>query len=177
MIVSFHTLANHLADVQSSVVRFSDGSSYMLVIRATDGGGKESATTIQITVLDTNKPPAFKQDEYVKIISENSPVGTTVINIKADYGDSSALLKYSFIQGNQDNMFCIDYLGVISVARPLDRESVPSYELSVMVSLNNKNDTTVVKVTISDTNDYAPAFEKSLFIIEVPENQGLLTLH
>ena len=149
----------------------------MLVIKATDGGGKESATTIQITVLDTSKPPTFKQDEYVKIISENSPVGTSVLDIKADYDDSSALLKYSFIQGNQDNMFCIDYLGVISVAQPLDRESVPSYELSVMVSLNNKNDTTVVRVTLLDANDHAPSFEKSLFIIEVPENQGLLTTY
>lgn len=149
----------------------------MLVIKATDGGGKESATTIQITVLDTSKAPAFKQDEYLKIISENNPVGTSVLDIKADYDDSSALLKYSFIQGNQDNMFCIDHLGVISVARPLDRESVPSYELSVMVSLYNKNDTTIVKVTLLDANDLAPSFEKSLFIIEVPENQGLLTTH
>ena len=146
----------------------------MLVVKATDGGGKESATTIQITVLDTNKPPAFKQDEYVKIISENSPVGTSVLDVKADYDDSSALLKYSFIQGNQDNMFCIDYLGVISVAQPLDRESVPSYELSVMVSRHNKNDTTVVKLTISDVNDYAPTFEKSLYVIELPEDKGLL---
>ena len=147
----------------------------MLVIRATDGGGKESATTIKITVLDISKPLAFKQDEYVKTLSENSRVGTTVSDIKADYGDPSALLKYDFVQGNQDNKFCIDYLGVISVAQPLDRERVPSYELLVMVSLNNNNDTTVVKVTLSDTNDHAPAFEKPLFIIEVPENQGLLT--
>ena len=149
----------------------------MLVIKATDGGGKESATTIQITVLDTSKPPAFKQDEYVKIISENIPVGTSLLDIKADYDDSSALLKYFFIRGNQDNMFCIDYLGVISVARPLDRESVPSYELFVMVSLDNKNDTTVVKVTLLDINDHAPSFGKSLYVIEVPENQGLLTTH
>ena len=146
----------------------------MLVVRATDGGGKESATTIQINVIDINKPPAFKQDEYQKEISEDSPVGTTVIDVRADYGDSSALLKYSFIRGNQDNMFCIDYLGVVSVAQPLDRENVPSYELTVMVSLNNNNDTTIVKVSLSDTNDHAPSFEKSLFIIEVPENQGLL---
>ena len=147
----------------------------MLVVRATDGGGKESATTIQINVINISKPPAFKQDEYQKEISEDSPVGTTVIDIRADYGDSSALLKYSFIQGNQDNMFCIDYLGVISIAQPLDRESVDSYDLTVMVSLNNKNDTTVVKVTLSDTNDHAPSFESSIVIIEVPENQGLLT--
>ena len=145
----------------------------MLVIRATDSGGEESATTIQITVLDTSKPPSFDQNEYVITISENSPVGTTVINIKADYDDSSALLKYSFIKGNQDNMFCIDYLGVISVARPLDLESVSSYELSVMVSLNNNNDTAVVKVTISNVNEFAPAFEKPVYIIEVPENKGL----
>ena len=145
-----------------------------MVVKAADGGGKESATNIQIDVINVNKPPVFKQDEYKATVKENSPVGTTVINVRADYGDPSALLKYFFIQGNQDKMFCIDYLGVISVAQPLDRESVPSYELTVMVSLNNRNDTSVVKVELSDSNDHAPTFEKPLFTIVVSENRGLL---
>ena len=160
--------------MQVSLLRFSDGSSYMLVVKATDGGGKESATNIHINVINVNKPPVFKQDDYKATVKENSPVGTKVIDVRADYGDPSALLKYFFIQGNQDNMFCIDYLGVISVAQSLDRESVPSYEFTVMVSLNNRNDTTVVKVELLDSNDHAPTFEKSLFTIAVPENRGLL---
>ena len=142
----------------------------MLLIRATDGGGQESHTSIQITVLDTSKPPSFKQDEYTRIISEDSPVGTSVIDIKADYDDSSALLKYYFVRGNENQIFCIDYLGVISVAQPA---TASSYELTVMVSRNNKNDTTIVKVTISDVNDY-PVFKKSLYIIDVAEDKGVL---
>ena len=145
----------------------------MLVVKATDGGGKESATKIQINVININKPPVFKQKEYKATVKENSPVGTKVIDVRADYGDPISLLKYSFVQGNQDKMFCIDYLGVITVAQPLDRESVPSYEFTVMVSLNNRNDTTVVKVELLDTNDHAPTFEKALFSIKVSENQGL----
>ena len=141
-------------------------------MRATDGGGKETTTKIQSNVININKPPVFKQKEYKATVKENSQVGTKVIDVKADYGDSTALLKYSFLQGNQDKMFCIDYLGVISVAQPLDRESVPSYEFIVMVSLNNRNDTTVVKVELLDTNDHAPTFEKALFSIKVSENQG-----
>lgn len=163
-----------MRDTRSLVIRFSERKSYSLVVRATDGGGRYSATTVDITVLDISRPPTFRQDEYVKTISENSKVGTSVIDIAAVYDDSTALLKYSFIKGNSDNMFCIDYLGVISVAQPLDREKVPSYELSVMASLNNKIDTTVVKVTLRDANDHAPSFEKSIVVIEVPENQGLL---
>ena len=148
----------------------------MLVVKSTDGGGKESATKIQINVININKPPVFKQKEYKATVKENSPVGTKVIDVRADYGDPIALLKYSFVQGNQDKMFCIDYLGVITVAQPLDRESVPSYEFTVMVSLNNRNDTTVVKVELSDTNDHAPTFEKALFSIKVSENQGLFKI-
>ena len=144
------------------------------MVRATDGGGRYSATAVDITVLDISRPPTFRQNEYVKTISENSKVGTSVIDIAAVYDDSTALLKYSFITGNSANMFCIDYLGVISVAQPLDREKVPSYELSVMVSLKNKTDTTVVKVTLRDANDHAPSFKKSIVVIEIPENQGLL---
>ena len=40
-----------------------------------------------------------------------------------------------------------------------------------MVSRHHKNDTTVVKLTISDVNDYAPTFEKSLYVIELPEDK------
>ena len=159
------------------VIRFSDGSRYSVVVRATDGGGRWKDTTVEITVINISKPPTFKQDEYVKTISENSKVGTSVIDIKAEYGDSTALLKYTFIKGNSDEMFCIDYLGVISVAQSLDREKVPSYELTVMVSLNDINDTTVVKVNLKDANDHAPSFEKSIVVLEVPENQGLLLVH
>lgn len=144
------------------------------MVRATDGGGRQSATTIDISVLDIRKPPTFKQDEYVKTISENSKVGTSVIDVSAEYGDSSAMLNYTFIKGNSDNMFCINYLGVISVAQPLDREKVPDYELTVMVSLKGKNDTTVVKVSLRDANDRAPSFGKTIIVVDVPENQGLL---
>ena len=144
------------------------------MVRATDGGGRISATAIEIKVLDISRPPTFRQDEYVKTISENSKVGSSVINVAAGYDDSTAVLKYSFIKGNSDNKFCIDYLGIISVAQPLDREKVPSYELLVMVSLDNKNDTTVVKITLRDANDHAPSFGKSIVEIEIPENQGLV---
>lgn len=144
------------------------------MVRATDGGGRISATAIDIQVLDISRPPTFREDEYVKTISENSKVGTSVIDVAAVYDDSSAVLKYFFINGNSENKFCIDYLGIISVAQPLDREKVSSYELLVMVSLDNKNDTTVVKVTLRDANDHAPSFGKSIVEIEIPENQGLL---
>lgn len=129
--------------------------------------------TIEITVLNIGKHPTFKQEEYLKSVSEKSPVGTNVIDIKADHNDPTAPLKYAIINGDPENRFCINYLGVISVAQPLDREKVPSYELSVMVSLNNKNSTTVVKVTLQDANDHAPSFEKSILVINVPENEGL----
>lgn len=161
-------------DTLSLVIRFSERNSYSLVVRAKDGGGRISATAIDIRVLDISRPPTFRQDEYVKTISENSKVGTSVIDVSAVYDDSTALLKYSFIKGNSQNMFCIDYLGIISVAQPLDREKVPSYELLVMVSLDNKNDTTVVKVTLRDANDHAPSFGKSIVEMEILENQGLL---
>ena len=163
-----------LRDTLSLVIRFSEREIYSLVVRAKDGGGKIGATTIVITVLDISRPPTFKQDEYVRTISENSKVGTSVINVAAVYDDSTALLKYYFLKGNSDNKFCIDYRGTISVAQPMDREKVPLYELLVMVSLDNKNDTTVVKVTLRDANDHAPSFEKSIVEIEIPENQGLL---
>ena len=66
--------------MQGSLLRFSDRSSYKLVVKATDGGGKESATNIQIDVINVNKPPVFKQDEYKATVKENSPQPSLLFN-------------------------------------------------------------------------------------------------
>lgn len=51
----------------------------------------------------------------MKSVSEKSFVGISVIDIKVDYNDFIVLLKYVIINGDFENRFCINYLGVISV--------------------------------------------------------------
>ena len=104
-------------------------------------------------------------------VRENLAVGSLVASVRADYSASAAFLSYSLVRGDINGSFCIAG-GDISVARPLDVETVASYELVVRVRDSRGNDTAVVKVDVTDTNDYAPTFEKPEFTVRVPEDQG-----
>lgn len=79
--------------------------------------------------------------------------------------------KYTIHGGNTDETFCINHAGVISVAKPLDRERISSYALKVSLSVGNKISNSTVTVTISDTNDDAPKFTKTVYSFDVSEDK------
>ncbi|EDO28005.1 predicted protein, partial [Nematostella vectensis] len=138
---------------------------YQITVRATDKGSppQYSETTVIVKVLNIQTPPVFGQAKYTVDVQENTKVGQQVISVKATYGDSNALLQYSFVSGNLGDAFCIDSSGQITVAQPLDREVLPSYTLRVRVALGNNEDFTEVVVSLTDINDDSPTFTKSVY--------------
>lgn len=103
-------------------------------------------------------------------LDENKAVGFTVKDIAPS--SKNVNYKYNILGGNTDDAFCINHAGVISVAKPLDREKISSYKLKVSVSVGNKVSNTTVDVTIRDKNDDAPQFEKALYSFDVSEDKG-----
>ena len=166
-----HVLKSEIYGITELFFRFSDKRSYSLQLKALDGGGKTATARLNINVVDMKAPPKFAKDTYEQIVEEGTAVGNKVIEVQADYKGSSALLKYSFVRGNIGGTFCISG-GDISVAQPLDFEKVPLYELVVMVSLGDTNDTAVVKVNVQDNNNDSPKFDKSVITVQVEENKG-----
>lgn len=79
-------------------------------------------------------------------------------------------MKYSFVDGNKDNTFCIDGMGQLYLARHLDREKVSQYQLKVRVELGKNADETTVNVDVADYNDDPPHFDRSVIEIKVAEN-------
>lgn len=121
------------------------------------------------------KPPTFPQAVYTASVREVDKPGESVADIAATYSDpnnNKPFLKYSIIKGNEDKAFCINRDGLISIARPLDREKVPNYELNVMVEKGRWNSTAVVKVTIQDINDRSPQFIPYRYEKSLSENVG-----
>lgn len=133
-------------------------------------------TLVHISVIDTNDAPIFTSALYLANVTEDSPIETSVITVSAL--DQDSILDwnsffFSIKNGNTNSSFAIDpFSGVISVNSPLDRELIPTYNLTVTATDNGSppaTGTANVIVTIDDVNDNAP---KLTFTgAQVKENQ------
>ena len=128
---------------------------YFLTIQALDGGTPplSNHATVNISIMDVNdNKPIFTQLSYTAAITENSPVGSSIVTLTATDLDqvrqfsqlsegSIYLLQgqngevlYEIVHGDQQNQFSIDQRsGLISVGRTLDREMIASYGKSEVV--------------------------------------------
>lgn len=156
-----------------------DVSNYTLTIIATDKGEPplSSSVDVIVMVLDVNdNNPRFSQSIFKVEISENTLTGTDLIQVVASDADEglNGMVRYSIIEGNPNNEFRIDSVtGVISIAKPLDREKRSSYTLVVQSSdrgSNSRTDTATVSIILTDVNDVVPKFELSPYSVNVPEN-------
>ncbi|XP_056139750.1 protocadherin-16-like [Lampris incognitus] len=149
---------------------------YMLTITAQDQGSPplSSTATVEVAILDINdNSPQFQSSSYTADVSEDVPIGSLVLEVKAtdlDYGPNSQVL-YFLSRGSQ-SMFIIDQkTGRIITAAPLDREKTASYTFEVCATdsspANPRNSTAQVTVYIQDVNDNAPFFIQDPLIINI----------
>jgi len=129
---------------------------------------------VEVTVLDINDhSPQFQSSSYTADISEDVPIGSLVLEVKAidlDQGPNSQVL-YFLSRGSQ-SMFIIDQnTGRIITAAPLDRERTASYTFEVCATdsspANPRNSTAQVTVYIQDVNDNAPFFIQDPLIVNI----------
>ncbi|KAM4807713.1 protocadherin Fat 4-like [Rhinophrynus dorsalis] len=156
-----------------------DISNYTLTIIAKDKGDPSlsSAMDVIVIVLDINdNNPHFSQSHFKVEISENTLTGTDLIQVIASDADEGAngMIRYTIVDGNPSSEFRIDSVtGVISIAKPLDRERKSSYALTVQSSdrgSSPRTDTATVSILLLDINDVVPKFELSPYSVNVPEN-------
>ncbi|XP_012582185.1 PREDICTED: protocadherin-18 isoform X2 [Condylura cristata] len=142
---------------------------------------------IEVEVLDINdNAPQFSRALIPIEISESAAVGTRIPLDSAfdpDVGEN-ALHTYSL---SANDFFDIEvrtrtdgakYAELI-VARELDRELESSYELQLTASdmgVPQRSGSSLLKISISDSNDNSPAFEQPSYIIQLPENSPVGTL-
>lgn len=142
---------------------------------------------VEVEVLDINdNSPHFSRAIVPIEISESASVGTRVPldgAMDADVGDNS-LHTYSL---TPNNFFKIDIrtrtdgakYAELVVTRELDREVQSSYQLQLTASDNGlppKSGSTLLKISISDSNDNSPAFDEQAYVINLLENSPLGTL-
>uniref|UniRef100_A0A8C2X0C8 Protocadherin 18b n=1 Tax=Cyclopterus lumpus TaxID=8103 RepID=A0A8C2X0C8_CYCLU len=142
---------------------------------------------VEVEVLDINdNSPHFSRAIVPIDISESASVGTRIPldgAVDADVGENS-LHTYSI---TPNNFFKIDVrtrtdgakYAELVVMRDLDREVLSSYQLQLTASDNGvppKSGSTLLKISISDSNDNSPIFEEQAYIINLIESSPLGTL-
>lgn len=131
---------------------------------------------VNITILDANDPPVFTQELYDVQVSEGLSLGGLVTFVSAEDSDSVpswSRFSYSFAVEFDQSVFSIDAkTGQVSVAAPLDRETTPVYNLTVLAvdtGTPPATGSTTVIVSLEDINDNGPTLTTSY--AEVMENQ------
>uniref|UniRef100_A0A8C2JDF4 Cadherin-23 n=1 Tax=Cyprinus carpio TaxID=7962 RepID=A0A8C2JDF4_CYPCA len=155
---------------------------YNITITAKDLGTPALSATVvvSIQVLDINdNDPILLNLPNNTSVSEGAPIHTSITQVRAQDSDSdrNALLTYSITAGNSDGSFYINETsGVVQVNRPLDRERVAEYSLTITVKDNPDNpriarrDSELLVVTVLDVNDNRPVFTQSSYRGEISEN-------
>ncbi|XP_076594799.1 protocadherin alpha-8-like isoform X22 [Chaetodon auriga] len=156
--------------------------SHSLVLTALDGGKppKSGEMNILVNVLDVNdNAPVFSRDIYSVMLSENSPVGSTVVQVNAtdlDEGPNGEIV-YSFsnsVSHRLLKLFDMDpSTGEIIVKGVIDYEEKDKYEIEIQASDKGLAPLATQKsviIKIVDVNDNAPEIEVTSFSNSIPED-------
>ena len=165
-------------------LNFESIQSYNLTIAATNPESVnplQGTTELIVHVTDVNEfPPRFLQANYEAVVHENQPASSNVTLVMATDPDNDNALEYQIIGGNNDGSFeIILNSGLVVTTRPLDREDVNIYKLTVQVTDSgipiSFSASTSLIVTVMDVNDNAPLFSSASYSASVQEDSPLGT--
>lgn len=152
-------------------------STYDVTVEVADSGVTPQLSTrrtcaIQVSDVNDNTP-VIAGGPFSRTVSENVSVGASVLRIMASDADEgvNAELVYSLEGGN--GAFAINASsGLITTAQLLDRETVNSYNLQVVVrdrgepSLASEE---ILTIGVADVNDNRCLFVSDPYVTSVPE--------
>uniref|UniRef100_A0A8B9J5K3 Cadherin-1 n=1 Tax=Astyanax mexicanus TaxID=7994 RepID=A0A8B9J5K3_ASTMX len=152
---------------------------------AADGEVKEDPMEIIVNVIDQNdNKPIFTQNPFLGSVPEASPKEFEFMIVNATDADDpetdNADVRYSIISQTpplpDPHMFIINSItgGIRVNSEGLDRENYPEYTLLIQaadLAGNGLVTTGTAVITVTDSNDNAPKFEKTSYTASVPENK------
>lgn len=145
---------------QSNICFFLTNLASLQVVATDNGSLKHSArATVHIKLKDYNdNAPTFSEDIYEASVSEDAVPGTAVAQLSTIDKDVDIVtpLEFYVISGDPRSQFKIRPTGEVVVAKPLDRESVDRYDLTILGTDGRFVFQTKVQVEILDVNDNPP---------------------
>ncbi len=152
---------------------------YLLTITASDGTRHDTAQVfINVTDANTHRP-VFQSANYQVLVSEDRPVGSTVVVISATDEDTGENAHITYTMEDNVPQFKIDPdTGAITTQIEIDYEDHASYTLAIIARDNGipqKSDTTYVEIIVLDANDNAPQFLRDIYQGTVFEDASVYT--
>ena len=167
-------------------------SSYILEVRGTDMGRspQEGIVGVTINILDLNdNSPIWESEQYHRTVFENVSLNTVLLTVRASDADqidvsngteivyhvTNGLVTYSITHGDPLQQFSIHNMtGVVTVAKPLDRESTPSYNLTLTATDGGgRYANAYLTVVLLDLNDSPPKFTLDTYTTGLSEHAPL----
>ncbi|XP_054168820.1 protocadherin-like wing polarity protein stan [Oppia nitens] len=179
----FRIDANSGAIVTTKQLDREQTAGYTIAVTAIDNGVPPLAdtTNVEIEIGDVNdNSPQFKQTVYTASISEDAPIGSSVVQLGASDQDLglNGQVRYTFAGGNDGgSSFVIDQTsGVVRTNKMLDRETTPVYQLTALAvdrGVPSMSSSVQINVQIDDCNDNPPRFPSEKIKLYVPENSPI----
>uniref|UniRef100_A0A182YAM2 Cadherin domain-containing protein n=1 Tax=Anopheles stephensi TaxID=30069 RepID=A0A182YAM2_ANOST len=161
----------------------------LAVDRAIQGRINTGTAALLVRVKDVeDQPPEFLVTQPVVRISEDAPIGTEVMRVKAVDGDRGINNRILYgISNNASELFEIDrFKGSLRTKQQLDREDPKNpingaFILEVVATEESKqqpapSSTMEITVIVTDVNDEIPRFRSDGYECEIGENAQENTL-
>ncbi|XP_069812897.1 uncharacterized protein [Dendropsophus ebraccatus] len=156
---------------------FEETKTYELSVQAKDGGGLVGHAKILVEVKDENdNAPDISITSLSTPIPEDSEPGTMIALIEVHDQDSgeNGDIDCHIIEDVPFNLLLSSdkYYRIVS-GTTLDREKLSMYNITIIATdrgstpLSSKR---IITLEISDINDNPPMFDKSTYVVYVPEN-------
>ena len=141
---------------------------HSLVIQATASDGDTAMASLLIHIMIGLTQSLFEHDRYSILIAEDITVRTrfTVVRVFSD----AAMVTVSIASGDPQGDLMLDPTsGLLSVARPLDYETTPIYNIILQVQDGGTRNNATLVVIITDVNDVTPTFNSSFYDVVIGE--------
>lgn len=170
----------------------TSGQNYItLTVTVSDNGKIKLTDSVRVTIYITDvndNAPIFKRTPYKVEVSEGTAVGASIMRVYSSDADEglNGDIYYKLIGGDAMRKFTLDEAtGQLIITKPLDRETVDRYHLSVLAHDSGLplrlSATTTITVTVIDENDNAPLFTHTQLNVSVletePVNKKIIQFH
>lgn len=132
---------------------------------------------VVVTILDENdNRPEFSNSLFFASIEENMLPNSPVIQLNATDADISvnAEITYTVESSTPENHFGINpTTGQLYTLQLLDRENISEYLVTILATDSGVpalSTSVQVNVSVQDTNDLAPVFVGTPYLVQVEEN-------
>ena len=162
---------------------------FVLTVQVEDGGNSSlsSTTQVRVNILDENdQTPKFEPPDYSVAVSENVPVGTSVLQVKAFDGDTGTNAEIYYYFKPEHDFFTVDaHTGIVETACELNFEKGNSFDLTVYALDRGKTPRqakTLLRMRLVDIAAFPPSpgavssklappvFHKHLYFVRIRED-------